>query len=817
MAKKDEGAFFPEESDIDSLIGVLKEIELNTRPRTQGAIPTYPIYEDFTKYLGNLDLIVPMGFILLHNDLTDLIELYKKGCGTSDVVATVGSSLVGIITATGASEVIKSLLKDMTLTDVVDEFVRLGNWILGDGSEGSGALDKIGSAVTTFFSDILPAVGGGFTDTLANTVETIALLAVSVTDIFTDEDLKEQRKELVGNYINFFFAQQYRNLGYKVTIDETTGEIKSFSEDDAKTWEELFAKPENLADFGIDLWKDFKTATVGAWTDYFKENALDVAITVKSAIDIFTDDSIGDINRNFVSAYLQAYYGQQIRKMGYNLQTNEDGTYSIVQDTTTWDYVSTELEGVVDYAVASVATGGIFNIVSAGVDVITKAVADIASIMNLENFKTDIYNSVVDAYTEALFYEYETNSAVKSARTTIQDIASKHLQIISDQMGDSQRKSAFEFSDDDIDNTKKQIIGALGAVLPQIVEIAGINAKNDVTEASNNISSFLSNILAVWKKQVTDNEENFELTNSLFGKNYFNIITTQILESFPEVINTLVTVSGQSANINSSYISDFLSNVISLYTEQAIASKSVAGNDISNPFYIYHDDATILTKELLNNVVTMVHNTIPSLDLSNDGEFITDTEEFFKFILNTYVASLNNANFDVLVDGVNLQTVFESIAINIGNALPEMLGNLYDKDSNFGINTNLALSKINDFVSKYFEGLSSVGTEIGSHLATNSEALSLLDKTFAKEFGKRMASLASENAISDSVSLDNQISFILKTAYDDTEMKKAVNNVTEKLTDIEVKLAVISNKMYSNNTNSESQLTVSETKIGEMQ
>ena len=84
----DKGGIFEGKSDIQNLIETLNENfnkssdkEGDSKKKSGGSIPKNPKVEDFQNFFGNMDLIVPTGFILLHNDLINIKSALGGGSG----------------------------------------------------------------------------------------------------------------------------------------------------------------------------------------------------------------------------------------------------------------------------------------------------------------------------------------------------------------------------------------------------------------------------------------------------------------------------------------------------------------------------------------------------------------------------------------------------------------------------------------------------------------------------------------------------------------------------------------------------------------
>ena len=63
-------------SDISRLVDILKDWEFKFKEKEEeskrGTIPPEPKYQDIIKTIGNVGLAVPMGFVMVHNDLNKI-------------------------------------------------------------------------------------------------------------------------------------------------------------------------------------------------------------------------------------------------------------------------------------------------------------------------------------------------------------------------------------------------------------------------------------------------------------------------------------------------------------------------------------------------------------------------------------------------------------------------------------------------------------------------------------------------------------------------------------------------------------------------
>ena len=83
-------------SDISRLVDILKDWEFKFKEKEEeskrGTIPPEPKYQDIIKTIGNVGLAVPMGFVMVHNDLNKIYEYLKDGDGSSTSRASSSST-----------------------------------------------------------------------------------------------------------------------------------------------------------------------------------------------------------------------------------------------------------------------------------------------------------------------------------------------------------------------------------------------------------------------------------------------------------------------------------------------------------------------------------------------------------------------------------------------------------------------------------------------------------------------------------------------------------------------------------------------------
>lgn len=348
MAKQN-GAQFPEQSDIESLIDIVKDIELNTR-HTKGNLMRTPKYEDFSKNLGNLDMIVPMGFLMLHNDLQELITDSKGklkhtsadgGSTEIDLAGAIGS-IAGLAGVIGGSVIIGNLTKDMNLRDVAQVAMELGDWVVNKIPDISDNLSYLVKTVVPALAEVLPTISENVNEAVGITGRGLASTVMDVKDIIVDDEINAQRKDLLKTYLNLNYAQLYNDLGYEAVLD-TSGNIVGIQklaeraidlfegvEEDTSFKDTVKAFGKNVVNSVANDVKNgaigetvgstiygFKTAKIKSYTNLIQEELPQTILTAINAIDLTTDPELLQASKDASKYYIMAYYGNLIARMGF--------------------------------------------------------------------------------------------------------------------------------------------------------------------------------------------------------------------------------------------------------------------------------------------------------------------------------------------------------------------------------------------------------------------------------------------------------------------------------------------------------------------
>ena len=383
------GPIFKEKSDIEKLIDKLNsifDVPQNDRNKGTSAIPQKPGYEHFNRWAGNLGMIVPMGFIMIHNDLAEIEKGLGGGGGKpsnlswQDVANNLVSKLPAMAGILAGAKIASTLIQDVPIERVQ-------------------ALLEI---IPTVASDLISKVGGALIDLIREG----GLAVADVYDYFTNPDTIEQRRALAKQYLTLSYAQLYEGLGYSVDMDPTTGEIKGFRRK-AVTGEDvtdvigaaggiassmLTGSSGFLGKLGKGLGDSAltKTFNVETWVNsisgLIQENMRGLTATIMDVGDLITDDEIAEVRKDLLKVYLQGYYGNLISALGFGIEYTEDGKVRLKEKSTGMQIVD-EIKDIGEEAYTAWQTGGANIIISEFSNVIseslTKLAGAISSVMDL--------------------------------------------------------------------------------------------------------------------------------------------------------------------------------------------------------------------------------------------------------------------------------------------------------------------------------------------------------------------------------------------------------------------------------------------------
>ena len=308
-------------SDIGKLIEILNEWEFKyeeeKRESKQGTIPQNPKYADIIKTIGNVGLSVPMGFVMVHNDLSNIYKLLSDAYSSKESNESTSSSswqdvVTRAINVTGDSAlalasigVVSQIIDKYSISEIVDGIEDIVNL----------AINILPKAASTLASS-LEEIGVGVATTLLN-----------ISDLSTDENIIAQRKANSQRYINVFYSSLFKGLGYEAIFSddgtEVTG-IKTYSgKDRVIDLKNIFK--EGISEESISVAIEgagkaigtFTTAVPKAWVNLAEEELPQLLLTGFGAYDIATDPEVKKTISKMMNYYVQAFYGNQIAELGW--------------------------------------------------------------------------------------------------------------------------------------------------------------------------------------------------------------------------------------------------------------------------------------------------------------------------------------------------------------------------------------------------------------------------------------------------------------------------------------------------------------------
>ena len=402
MAKRENGAQFPETSDIDNLKNSLSDLtdaSLSRRQRKQlGSIIRKPGLSDFERYLGNLDMIVPMGFWMVHNDLEKLQEIVEKSTGSeskggSGVASAITAVATTVSAATDLLEVIKSpaglgdilnneeindlLAKDPTVYDIrlagtqaylKAYYSNLINNLGYDLNWDENTVIPTGVSLGSVLKDIGDAVGGSIGAAVESVMQALQNSDVQ-KELESTEDVQNVRKVGYGAYLKAYYANMIQPMGYTVT------------EESLNTNNFVLKREDSLASVLKDI-SGFLTGFVGGYVESIATSVTDSAANAL----LNTDENIIDARKAGYLAYIKAYYANMIQPMGYAVteESLNDGSYYLKRE----DSFASVANDIVD-ALTSFTGSYVSNLANAVTD---------ASVNALLNFNDDVKATRVKGY-----------------------------------------------------------------------------------------------------------------------------------------------------------------------------------------------------------------------------------------------------------------------------------------------------------------------------------------------------------------------------------------------------------------------------------
>lgn len=314
-------------SDISKLIDILNDWEFKfdekERESKTGNIPPEPKYSDIIKTIGNVGLAVPMGFVMVHNDLNKIYEyLIDRDTISSSSSSSTSWQDVATVAITTAKDSAVALAAIGLVSQIIDKYT------ISEVTQG--IKDIVELAV-----DILPSAAESISQAINSMGSGVVATILNVNELTTDEDIASERKLNAQRYLSLYYNSLFNDLGYEATFSEDgtkiTG-VKPYSYKGSNVKEILSgqASGEEVADLAIDTWAEFKktmiavnaTAKTQAWVNLAEEEVPQLVATATSVYDMLTDSSIQSTMSEMTNLFVQAYYLSQIENLGYEVDSS---------------------------------------------------------------------------------------------------------------------------------------------------------------------------------------------------------------------------------------------------------------------------------------------------------------------------------------------------------------------------------------------------------------------------------------------------------------------------------------------------------------
>lgn len=343
-------------SDISRLVDILNDWEFKFKEKEResknGTIPPEPKYSDIIKTIGNVGLAVPMGFVMVHNDLNKIYEyLRDKDTGKSSTSSTSWQDVASVAITTAKDSAV-ALASIGLVSQIINKY--------SISEVTQGIRDIVELAV-----DILPSAAESISQAINSMGSGVVATILNVEELSSNEEIASQRKVNAQRYLSLYYNSLFNDLGYEAILSEDGTQItgvKPYSYDDkGSTVKEILtgqASGEELAELGVNTFAEFKkkmievnaTAKPQAWLNLAEEEVPQLVATATSVYDMLTDSSIQSTMSEMTNLFVQAYYLAQIENLGYELDSStgklkkSSYTGSTLRDIISGDASAKELE-----------------------------------------------------------------------------------------------------------------------------------------------------------------------------------------------------------------------------------------------------------------------------------------------------------------------------------------------------------------------------------------------------------------------------------------------------------------------------------------
>ena len=329
----DNGAIFSGDSDIGKLISELTKLEdsigllgentgENTKDKGGGSARAKknPKEEDLLRP-APLNFLIPTGFLILHNDLADILKVLKKsGSGGGGVASTVTAVATSISAATDILNVLKSPagLGDILNNEEINELLAKDPSVYQirlAGTKGylrsyySDLIAQLGytydfqtdtltaeGSVGSFVQDVMSGMASFFGSAVGSVINSLNN-SKAQEEIDSLSEVKEIRKNGYMAYLKAYYADLLEPFGY--TMDFTTGGI---------------TKGTTVSSAIQNVFQG-----IGAGLGSVLDNMTSSVNNSVQNIIIESDEDVKAIRKNGYIAYLKAYYADLLQPFGYDM------------------------------------------------------------------------------------------------------------------------------------------------------------------------------------------------------------------------------------------------------------------------------------------------------------------------------------------------------------------------------------------------------------------------------------------------------------------------------------------------------------------
>ena len=781
-------------SDIGKLIEILNDWEFKYKEEKEaskkGTIPPTPKYADIIKTIGNIGLSVPMGFVMVHNDLTDiytlLLDMYSsKGASVSSTswqdVANTALNVAGdSVIAVTAMGLVSKIIDKYSLTEIIDNLERIIDISLG-------ALPKATSAVMQSLEEI----GSGVATTLLN-----------ISDLATDENIIAERKKNSLRYLNAFYSNLFTDLGYEAIFSddgtEITG-IKTYKDERAINLKEVFTGKitGEATDVAVetlgDVIGELATAKPKAWIDLAEDEIPQALISSFGVYDILSDKEIQSTISTMMNYYVKAFYGGQIAELGWIVDFDEG--------TLTKSTGFEQLWSVAKEAIGLYKSGGWTTVINAVTSAVSDSITQIST-----SWKSATNGNNADALTEAyglylkayyanqiagLGYEvdYEKGTVKKSdsvAFNSLFDLAKEVIGItklggvttvvdaVTSSLSDSITKVSTSWKSATNGNNADALTEAYGLYLKAYYanQIAGLGYEVDYEKGT------------VKKSDSVAFESLFNLAKEVMGITKVGGVTTVIDAISSSLSDSITKVSTSWKSATSGENADALTEAYGLYLKAYYATQ-IAGLG----YEVDYEKGTLTRKISWESIKSDVESIVGQVLTGGIGLGVEALAE-----------SASKA-YSSLADAIGDEKAKKEIRSSVTQDLKEIIANNNISIDLLPYSTNLSsfatkfseilLEQINDDKNKVYFQLSTGTLGIGNEIKElksivldkfKNSSVDFLEEAFSKNYSDSVQSLVEEAVGNYTIEIKDATQTV--SSYNESNLFSKLDDVLTKLTKI---------------------------------